>query len=558
MVRKALDPVTAYATAVVTLAILAGPAVRQASARHLRDLERQSTTEFPYHFEADRADKVFTFFESFLTLDGKPFVLQPFQKFILGSVFGWLDEQGDRRFRTAYIETAKGNGKTPLAGGVGLYGLIADEEPAAEIYALGVDEAQAEYLFAYAKKMAEDSPELAELLGDGIGERNLAWAETHSYFRPLPSVGRSLDNKRPHIALVDEVHEHPTSTIVDKIRAGTKGRRQALIFEITNSGYDRHTVCWAHHEFSLKVLSGVVPNETWFAYVCGLDPGDDWRDEAVWLKANPNLDVSITRKYLREQVAEAVGMPSKQNIVRRLNFCEWTEQSERWLDLEVWDACAGAPIAADALKGRPCYLGLDLSSTRDLSSLVLLFPTDDDGYDVLPYFWVPEDNVQARVERDRVPYDVWAREGYLELTPGNVIDYDLIEARVLWCIEQFDVRELGYDPWNATQLIAKLEAGGVVCFPIRQGFASLSAPTKELEKLVLAKKFRHGAHPVLRWNISNVAIETDAAGNIKPSKKRSKERIDGAAAAVNALDRAMRNANSGRTYAFEDHGIVTI
>ncbi|HYM24443.1 MAG TPA: terminase TerL endonuclease subunit [Vicinamibacterales bacterium] len=547
-----------YALAVLAGAILAGPHVKAAAARHLKDLDRQQTAEFPYRYDPARAQRVFDFYEQFLVLDdGHAFTLQSWQQFIVGSVFGWVDEKGDRRFRTAYVETAKGSGKTPLAGGLALYGLIADQEPAAEVYSLGVTRDQAQYLFNYGKKMVSNSPELRELLGDGIGEHNIAWLATHSFFRPLSSEGRSLDNKRPHLALVDELHEHPSSIVVDKIRAGTKGRRQALIFEITNSGYDRNSVCWHHHDFSLKVLENVTKNETWFAYVCALDAGDDWRDEKVWPKANPNIGISITLKYLREQVAEAVGMPSKQNIVRRLNFCEWTEQAERWLDLPVWDGNAKAPVDVEALRGRACYLGLDLSSTRDLSALLLLFPSEDGDYDVVAFFWLPEENMQARVDRDRVPYDVWSREGFLELTPGNVIDYERIEKKVLECVEIFDVRELGYDPWNATQLILRLEAGGVTCFPIRQGFASLTAATKELEKLVVSGRFHHGGHPVLRWNAANVAIEQDAAGNLKPSKKRSTERIDGISAAVNALDRAMRNTDNGPKW-FEEHGVLSL
>ena len=300
-----------------------------------------------------------------------------------------------------------------------------------------------------------------------------------------------------------------------------------------------------------------MPNETWFAYICALDAGDDWRDEAVWPKANPNIGVSIPLKSLREQVAEAIGIPSKQNIVRRLNFCEWTEQDKRWLDMTAWDASAGEPMNVEAFRGRSCYLGLDLSSTTDLSSLVAAFPNDDGSYDVLCWFWLPEDNLQQRVTRDRVPYDVWAREGFLELTPGNVIDYDHIEQRVLTCVEEFDVRELGFDPWNATQTIARLTGAGVQCFSVRQGFATLTAPTKELEKLVMSRQFRHRAHPVLRWNASNVAVEQDAAGNIKPSKAKSTERIDGISACVCALDRALRNGDTGPR-AWEEHGVIVL
>jgi phage terminase large subunit-like protein len=277
--------------------------------------------------------------------------------------------------------------------------------------------------------MVESSPALsARITKSGKNHvYNLALLATASFFRPVSSEGRGLDGKRVHYAALDEIHEHIDATVVDKMRAGTKGRRQALIYEITNSGYDRHSVCWRHHEYSRMVLEGMMENDSWFAYVCGLDDGDDWHDEKVWLKANPNLGISITEKYLREQVQEADGMPSKENIVKRLNFCIWTEQSTRWMALEKWDACDGV-VDAEALAGEFCYGGLDLAITRDLSALVLVFPPSGDrrSWQILPFFWCPADDIAERSKRDHVPYDVWAREGSIEVTPGNVTDHDFI------------------------------------------------------------------------------------------------------------------------------------
>lgn len=572
---KALDPTTQYAIDVAEGRLVAGDMVVRACRRHLDDLAHQA--ERGLAWREDEAQAAFEFFELVLCLPeetasdeapaadapedpdpierGTPFILRPWQKFIVGSLFGWYTTAGPRRFRTAYVETGKGSGKTPLAAGIALYLLVADGERGAQVYAAATKIDQAKLSFTDAERMVQASPDLRALVDQKVN--NLAVLETGSFFRPISSEKRGLDGKRVHGAVIDELHEHPTAIVVDKIRAGTKGRRNALIFEITNSGYDRHSVCWNHHEYSRQVLEGVTPNDSWFAYVCQLDPGDDWKVEGPhWLKANPNLGVSLPWQYLRDQVREAVGMPSKQNIVRRLNFCEWTEQAERWLDLPLWDAGA-VPVDVDALRGRACYLGLDLSSVRDLSALALVFP-DEDGaaVDVEMKFWVPEDELHKRVQRDHVPYDVWLRDGHLEATPGNVIDYDHIRAAVLAAVETYDVRELGYDPWNATQLITQLTADGVACFPVRQGFGSMSAPTKLLEKLVLGQQLRHGGQPVLRWNASNVAIEQDAAGNIKPSKPKSTERIDGIVAIVNALDRASRHDGDGPLW-FESHGVVT-
>lgn len=569
-------PVTAYARAVVDGQVQTGRAVRLACARHLRDLD--TLPGQGYVFDAALASHALAFFPDFLRLaegehEGLPFILQPWQQFIIGSLFGWLGPDGFRRFRTAYIEAGKGCGKTPLLAGVGLYALTCDNEASAEVYAAAVKLEQAGIMFSDARKMAEASPDLKAKLV--IGKYNIAHYDSGSFFRPISSERRSLDGKRVHVGLVDELHEHDSDIVVDKIRAGIKGRRQGMLLEITNSGYNRNSVCYRHHDYSLKILRGVIENETWFAYVCQLDACalceaagktgpqencadcDDWRDETVWLKANPNLDIAPGRKYLREQVNEAIGMPSKQNIVQRLNFCIWTESLTRWLPMDLWDL-APAAAAPEALRGRVCFAGLDLSSTQDLSAAVLVFPDDAGGYDVLAKFWVPEDNIRERERRDGVPYGQWVREGFIEATPGNRVDYDTIRVRVqeFGAQQGFEIREIGHDPWNATQLVTQLTGDGATMVPIRQGFASLSAPTKEVERLVLSQQIRHGGHPVLRWCIANAMVELDAAGNVKLSKAKSTERIDGAAALVNAIDRASRHDTSGSIY--ERHGLVTV
>jgi len=364
---KVASPTTAYAQAVVAGEIVAGKPVRLACQRHLRDLE--TGHERGLTFDEKAESRALEYFGMLCLSEGefagKPFTLQPFQKFIVGSLFGWKGDDGYRRFRKAYIEIAKGNGKSPLAAAVGLYALVADGEEGAEIYSAAVTREQAGILWSDAKHMVEASPALSRRVS--VNVRNLAVLSTNSYFRPVSSEARSLDGKRVHFALIDELHEHPSAMVVDKMQAGTKGRRQPLIFEITNSGYDRHSVCYQHHDYSIRILEGILDDDGWFAFVCALDEGDDWQDEAVWPKANPNIDVSVTLKYLREQVREAVGMPAKQNIVKRLNFCIWTEQSTRWIDIALWDACR-QPIDRESLIGRVCFGGLDLSSTTDISA----------------------------------------------------------------------------------------------------------------------------------------------------------------------------------------------
>ncbi len=556
----ALDPVTRYARDVTAGTILAGRLVRLAGERHLRDLKEGPARGLSFDVRA--AIRAIQFF-GFLHLAegehaGKPFQLEPFQQFIVGMLFGWKGPDGFRRFRTGYGEIGKGNGKSPLAAGIGLLGFLADGEIGAEIYSAAVTRDQAKIVYLDAEKMVDASPALSRRVEKTVS--NMAVLRTNSFFRPVSSEARGLDGKRVHMALIDEIHEHPSAHVVDKMRAGTKGRRQALIFEITNSGYDRNSVCWNHHDYSVKVLEGVIEDDSWFAYVCQLDPCeacqkagrtqpsdgceycDQWTDESVWIKANPCLDVSITRKYLREQVREAVGMPSKQNIVRRLNFCAWTEQSVRWIDMGVWDDC-NFPVNLEELRGRQCFGGLDLSSTTDISAFVLLFPREDgEPWPVVCRFWVPREHVRRRAEKDRVPYDQWIREGYIEATEGNVIDYDVIRKRIREDAERFNIKEIAFDRWNSSQLCIQLQSDGTEMIPFGQGFASMSAPTKELEKRILGRQIAHGGHPVLRWMISNVSVKQDPAGNLKPDKSKSSERIDGVVALIMAQGRVTVHA----------------
>lgn len=599
-------PVTVYAQRVIAGDVVAGRLVRLACERHLRD--RLDLPARGFKFSAEHADHALSFIGEFLRFydagerTGEPFRLEPWQQFIVGSLFGWLGPGGFRRFRTAYIETGKGNGKTPLLACLGLYGLACDDEPGAQIFVAAVTREQAGgpgSLFADAKNMAAASPALAGRLI--VGEHNIADPESKAFMRPISSEGKSLDGKRVHMALIDEIHEHPTATVVDKMRLGTKGRRQALIAEITNSGYDRKSVCWQHHELSRRILEGAEENESWFAYVCQLDPCeacrakgqaapqegcsacDDWRNETTWLKANPNLDVSVTREYLRETVHEAIQMPAKQNMVRRLNFCQWTESATRWFTAEEWASCGGA-VDPDRLRGRPCVAGLDLSTSKDLTALVLIFPDADfflevaapldpetgevleappavtvrGGADVLAFFWCPADSIAARSRRDQVPYEHWRDLGILEPTPGNVIDYRWIRRKInALRAEGYDIREVAYDPAFATQFAQQLQdEDGFVATPISQGFESLTEAAVLLEKLVQGGQLRHGGHPLLAWNAANVVVDVDAGGRRRPSKGKSTERIDGISALVTGLKRlfAVRDAVS----VYETRGVVAL
>jgi phage terminase large subunit-like protein len=555
--RQPPDPVTRYALDVAEGRIVANRYVRLAAQRHLDDLRNGPKRALRWDREA--AEYALAFFPGWLRLAegpfaGEPFVLQPWQQFVVGSLFGWYrEDDGTRRFRTAYIECGKGNGKTPLAAGIGLFGLVADGEPAAEIYTAGVTREQANYILADARKMVERSPALRARVQ--INAHNLAVVSTGSYMRSVSSEARSLDQRRVHMALIDEIHEHPTDLVVDKMRAGTKGRRNPLIVEITNAGYDRHSICWRHHDYSAKVLEGAIQNDSWFAMLFGLDEGDDWTDERVWPKANPNLGVSVSLRYLREQVAEALAMPAQASIVKRLNFCVWVEASAGAVDMRHWDQGAEDPqIAA----GDEVYAALDLASTTDLTAFVVAKESPDGVLDVLAWFWCPEEGIRQRSQRDHVPYELWVREGWIRATPGNVTDYDQVRRDVRELAGVYRIRALAYDRWNATQLITQLQEDGANCIPMGQGFASLAAPTRDVLTKIAAGKIRHGGNPVLRWMASNLVVETDAAGNQKPSKARSTEKIDGMVALIMA--QGLITAGAGEVpqpSVYEKRGVLT-
>jgi phage terminase large subunit-like protein len=591
-----MDPTRAYAEAVVSGQIVAGKLVRLACERHLRDLKDGPARGL--RFDGAAAQRALDFFGFLRLADGQsagqPFHLQAFQQFIVGSLFGWKGSDGFRRFRTAYVETSKGSGKSPLSGGIGLYGLVADKESGAEIYSAAVTREQAGILFRDAKRMAEASPALAKRLE--IGQHNIALLKSSSYFRPVSSEHRGLDGKRVHMALIDEVHEHPTSLVVDKMRAGTKARRQALIFLITNSGYDRTTVCWQCHEYSSKILNGLLEDDSWFAYVCQLDPCerceaegkvtpsdscpdcDSWKDERVWLKANPGLDTILPRKYVREQVREAEGMPAKESIVRRLNFCQWMEASVNAIPMAKWDACK-REIDWAKFDGQPCYGALDIGATSDFTAAAFLFPHDDaeaievpvhadqpDGekitqvrrsYTVKALFWLPA-NSRKRDERMQGIIEAWRRQGLVRETPGDVVDYDQVLRDLQTLSQQYDVQEWAFDrgfqgAWFGTKLLSLFGDNRVFTFP--QGIISMNAPFRELVELIIQGRLYHDGDPVLRWMASNTVAET-RGGLIKPSKEKSTEKIDGIAAATMGLGRAMLNPDQGSVY--DKEGITFI
>ena len=535
-------PTTQYAQGVVAGRVVTGRLVRLACERHLRDLERRDLV-----FDEVAADKALNFF-SLLTLPdganaGRKFELQPWQQFVVGSLFGWKRRDGLRRFRYAYIEVARANGKTPAGAAMLLYGLTADGQQGAQCYSAATTRDQAKIAFRDAALMVEGTPALNQVV-ERL-QNNLAYQRLGSFLRPLSSDASKMDGLRVHFALEDELHEHPSADVTSKLRTGMK-TPQPLLIQITTAGYDRNSVCWEEHHYSVQVLEQIFDDDARFSYIATIDPDDDWTDEACWIKANPNLGVTIQPDVLRQECNQAILIPGQQNPFKRLRLNIWTEQQDRWLDIATWDRCQ-AEFTAEDCEGWACWAGLDLSTVRDITAMVLVFKNGD-RVRVLPYFWVPEDNVRQRSESDRVPYDVWVRDGYITATPGNVVDYDRVRSDIQEIGRRYNIIELAKDRWNSTQIGTQLMGDGFTVVDFGQGFASMTAPAKELERLVTSQMLEHDGNPVLRWMASNVTVEQDAAGNLKPSKARSGEKIDGIAALCMALGRAIVQDDGASVY----------
>jgi phage terminase large subunit-like protein len=485
---------------------------------------------------------------------GRPFVLEPWQeRDIIRPLFGWKRSDGSRRYRTAYIEIPRKNGKSSLAAGVGLYLLTADGETGAEVYSAASDREQAAIVFGVARGMRDASPELRKRLTPYV--RALVMFSTASSYKVLSADAPTKHGFNAHGILFDELHAQPNRDLYDVLTTSTGARRQPLVFITTTAGYDRHSICWEVHEFACKVRDGVVDDPSFLPVIYAAAADDRWDDHAVWAKANPGLGVSVKLEYLEQQAAKARESLAYQNTFRRLHLNQWTAQAERAIDMDAWNACA-SPASLEQLRGRRCYAGLDLASTTDIAALVVVGRDAADQLVVVPYFWVPEDNVRRRALKDRVPYDVWIQEGRLRATPGNVIDYDVIRREIGELGQVVELTEIAIDRWNATQIATQLTGDGFTIVQFGQGFASMAAPTKELLRLVAAGELAHGNHPVLRWMASNLSVRQDAAGNLKPDKATSGEKIDGIVALVMALDRQNRHAEAASIY--ETRGVVVL
>jgi phage terminase large subunit-like protein len=476
------------------------------------------------------------FFPAYLThskgdLGGRPLVLEPWQADFVRRLFGTLRPDGMRQYRTAFLAIPRKNGKSTLCAGIAIK-LLFDGEPGAEVYSCAADRDQARLVFEMAKACVDQNADLSSRLE--TFRNSIVRSDNHSTYKALSAEAGTKHGLNAHGVIFDELHAQPNRKLVDVMATSMGARRQPLLVYITTAGYDRKSVCWELWKYAEAVRDGAIKDPTFLPMIYAADPADDWKDERTWAKANPNLGVSVKMDFLRSECARAVEMPTYENTFRQLYLNQWTEQDTRWLRMDHWaqgnDAC---PVD---LAGRECFAGLDLATTFDTTALVLLFPLDDGTFWIEPHFWIPSDNAHQRERRDKVPYLTWQRQGHLKMTDGNVTDFEVVRRDINALATKYRIRGIGLDPWNSAQLGQQLQGDGLAMQDFRQGYGSLSAPSKQLENWVVAGKLRHGGHPVLAWQASNVAIQQDsAAGNIKPSKAKSTERIDGIVSLVMAI-----------------------
>jgi phage terminase large subunit-like protein len=491
---------------------------------------------------------------------GKPFDLFPWQEQIVRDVFGIVNRQDNfRQFRTVFVEIPKKQGKSELAAAVALYLLCADNEPGAEIYGCANDRKQASIVFDVARDMVLQNPVLRGLCKINESQKRIIYLPSRSFYTAVSSEVNTKFGLNVHGCIFDELLGQTDRKLYDVMTSGSgAARRQPLNFVITTSGYDRTSICWEVHSKALDIIESRKIDATFYPVVYCAPIEADWADPDVWKACNPSLGKTVTMEYMLNACESAKQNPAEEMIFRQYFLCQWTNSAVRFMPMDKYDK-GNEPFLPEELEGRECYGGLDLASTDDIAAFVLVFPPEDSEgkYYVLPYFWIPRENMARRVRKDHVPYDKWEKQGFLTATEGNVIHYDFIEQKIAELNDKYHIMQIAFDRWGAIQMVQNLEGKDFQMVPFRQGYISYSPPTKELMRLVLDERFIHGGNPVLRWMFDNVCAETDAAGNIKPSKNKSTEKIDGAVAAIMALDLAVRSFAKPTGSVYDSRGLLT-
>jgi phage terminase large subunit-like protein len=548
-------PAELYAERVRDGEILACEYVQLAVRRYTADLD--NALDKGWYFDKKAAMRAINFIEKLKHTKGEwagqRFRLEPWQQFVLCNIFGWKNADGTRRFRYAYIEIARKNGKTALSAGVGLYMLFADGESRPEVYSAATVKDQAKICFSDAVAIVK-ATDLKNYLTPY--RNSIVYESKGGTFKPLSSDYGTHDGLNPSCGIIDEFHAHKDSGMFDVIKSAFGARRQPLMFIITTAGFNKSGACYAYRENVIKVLRGVNEDDSLFGIIYTLDSKEEWDDPKMWIKSNPNLGVSLSADYLADQVKDAKNRPEAVRNVMTKNVNLWVDAERTWILDDAWQKCAGTTAPAD-LKGCACWGGLDLSNVSDITAYVLLFH-ENDRFQLLPHFWIPEEKMLEKIRKENINYDRWVADGYVTVTPGNVIDYDFVKADILRIVADYDLHTSAYDRWNSSQTIIDLQNEGMECNPFGQGYGSMSAPTKEFEKLVLTEKIEHFGNPVLRWMLSSTVVKSDPAGNIKPDKEKSTQKIDGIVAAIMALGEWMTAQADDESNPYENRGLLTL
>ena len=511
-----------------------------------------------YYFDKRAAKKAVGFIETFIThtkgeLSGQPFLLEDWQKKIVSDLFGWKNKKTDlRKYRTAYIQIGRKNGKSTLASALALYMLFADDERGSEIYSAAGDRQQAGIVHEIAKGMIVANPELSKR--SKVYRNSIVNESKGNFYQAISSDSKTKHGFNANCIIFDELHTQPNRDLWDTLTTSVGSRRQPLTIAITTAGYDRNSICHEIYKYAQQVDNQSVKDETFYSCIYEAEMDDDITDEDVWKKANPNYGVSLKKNYMEIESQRAVDVPSYQNTFKRLMLNIWTDSVSVWIPNNEWMECH-QEFDYSTLEGKECWGGLDLASTRDISAFVLLFKVDE-KYIVLPHLFIPEENAKKRSERDGVDYVTWKNQGHIIATDGDVADYNFIKEKINELSKKYRIQSIAYDRWNASQLVIDLQNDGANMDPFGQGFVSMSAPTKELEKLIIGKQIIHNDNPCMNWMLSNVAIQEDPAGNIKIAKNKSKEKVDGLVALVMALGEMMTEESTDSVY--DERGLLIL
>lgn len=558
--RDYVEIAVQYCVDVVNGDVVAGAMLKQACKRQLDDLKNGVDG---YSFDFDKAERPCRFIENLTHIKGKwagkDLELEPWQIFIVTAIFGWVDANGKRRFKTAYVEVARKNGKSALASGIALYLLCADGEGGAEVYSAATAKDQAKIVWQDSHRMVERNPDLRDAFGVSTTAHTVVVNETASIFKPLSrDQGGNLDGLNVHGAIVDELHGHKTRDIWDVLETATGAREQPLIFSITTAGFNRSGICYEVRDYVTKILSGAANDPEFFGVIYTIDPGDDWTDESVWQKANPNLGVSVSPDDLRRKCRKAQEQTSAQNnfLTKHLNL--WVNAEVAWMDMRKWDAVGDPELTIDMVRDWQCWIAVDLASKRDIASVALLFYNgyhgEDKRYAAFTRNYLPEDAVH---ESKNSQYEGWVKDGLLIATDGNVTDYAVIEDDIVDLVGSLNVEAICFDPFQATYIMTRLQERGLPVEQYSNTVKNMSEPMKELEALVISGKLTHSCDPVLTWMMSNVCAKEDAKENIFPRKEFPENKIDGVVAIIMALGKAISDIEDAESV-YEERGMLVI